>query len=149
MLSASAAIIYTASAAWHGVSAYYFGLKPGPFVKTYRLTDERSEILASDVLSWQSGIHAVLSLYSLTSFFRIFSTPKLDLQPSLILGATALSQALLVRPHEVWRPELQWLTIINAGLAFSNLLLSLVIYRSTQSNMILDVLNGVQKLINK
>lgn len=147
-MNVCAAFLYTTSAAWHGVNAYFFCTRSSAFIKTYRLTDERSEALASDVISWQGGLHVVLGAFSFLSAFRVFSIPKLDMQVPLLLGSVSLSQAVLIKPGDRWRPELSWLTIINGGLAFSHLLLAFFAYRASSTNMVLDVLNGVQKMIN-
>ena len=147
-MNITAAFLYTTTAAWHGVNAFFFCARSNAFIKTYSLTDERSDTLASDVVSWQGGLHAALSAFSFISAFRVFTLPKLDMQVPLLLGAVSLSQSILVRPYDRWRPELSWFTIINGGLAFSHLLLALFAYRASSSNMVLGVLNSVQKMIN-
>jgi hypothetical protein len=148
-MSIVAAFLCTTSAAWHGVNAYYFCVKSVPFVRTYRLTDERTESLASDVISWYGGLHAVLSVYAFISAFRVFSLPKVDMQVPMLLGAVGLSQGILVRPDDRWRPELKWITIINSSLAFAHLSLALFLYRRSSSGFIIDIINNFQKFINK
>lgn len=148
-MSLVAAFLCTTSAAWHGVSAYYFCTKPGPFVRTYRLTDERTESLASDVISWYGGLQAVLSAYAFISAFRVFSLPKVDIQVPLLLGTAAASQAILIKPNDLWRPELQWLSLINSALAFSHLCLALFLYRRSSGGFLVGAINSVQKFINR
>jgi hypothetical protein len=144
-----AGFLFTSSAVWHGINAYYFTLKAVPFIKTYRLTDERSEILAADVLSWHGGLHGVLAAFALYSTARLFTASKLDIQVPLLLGAAALSQVVLVQPEDRWRPELKWLTIINSALSLGHTLMSIYIYRKAPINPLVGVINGVQSLINK
>ena len=148
-MNALAAFLYTSSAAWHSVNAYYFLLKSAPFVTTYRLTDERSEVLASDVISWYGGMHAAIASFALVSAFRVFSLPKLDIQVPLLLGAVASSQAYLVQPEDRWRPELRWLSIVSTGLAVLHGGLSLYIYRSSSKGMVVGLIDSLQAFINK
>ena len=146
-MSFFAAFLYTTSAAWHGVNAYYFLLKSEPFVATYRAADERNDTLAADVISWHGGLHGVLSAYALISAFRVFSLPRLDLQIPLLLGAAAASQAVLVRPDDNWRPELRWLSIVSTGLAVLHGMLALYIYRASSKGMIVGVIDSVQNFL--
>lgn len=148
-MSLVAAFLCTTSAAWHGINAYYFICKSTPFVSTYRLTDERTEALASDVISWYGGLHAVISAYSLISVFRVVSQKRVDIQVPLLLGAVAASQGALVKPEDRWRPELQWVSIVSTGLAVLHGMLALYLYRKTSKGVVTGVIDSIQNFINK
>lgn len=118
-------------------------------MKTYRLTDERSEVLAADVVFWYGGFHAVFSLAGILSTLRLIANKRLDIQVPLLLGSAAASQVATLHPGDHWRQELHWLRIVSGSLAIAHLGLAIYIQRTYSSNFLVDVINGIQHFINK
>ena len=144
-----AGFLYTSSAVWHGVNAYYYLAKPEACVKTYMLTGEGTDILAADVLSWLGGMQGALSVFALSSVVKLLSNGKLDFQVPFLLGSVALSQVATMRTEENWRPELYSLVIVNGLLSLGHFMLSFTVYRRSQANMLVGALDGIQRFINK